>query len=161
MAKWFRLYGNKIIANYRKTPPTDPKYEKAPTFREFVEYLVELPISKFNAHWIPMYLQCMPCHIKYTIISRLDTLSRDSDLIFKTLELSAKLPMSHVTQGNTKDNIVSRQYCLQTILSQDNTVSRNYATISKELLDELFNIYKFDFSLFNYKMDRYTSYVET
>ena len=69
--------------------------------------------------------------------------------------------MSHVTQGNTKDNIVSRQYCLQTILSQDNTVSRNYATISKELLDELFNIYKFDFLLFNYTMDRYTSYVET
>ena len=99
-----------------------------------------------------MYLQCMPCHITYTVISRLDTLSRDSDRIFKTLELSAKLPKSHVTQ---------RQYCLQTILSQDNTVSRNYATISKELLDELFNIYKFDFLLFNYTMDRYTSYVET
>ena len=145
MAKWSRLYSKEIIAKYRKTKPTNPKYEKAPTFREFVEYLVELPIRKFNAHWIPMYLQCMPCHIKYTIISRLDTLSRDSDLIFKTLELSAKLPRSHVTQGNTTDN----------------TVSGYYSTISKELLDKLFDIYKFDFLLFNYTMDGYASYVET
>ena len=145
MAKWYRLYGNKIIAKYRKTKPTDPKYEKAPTFREFVEYLVELPISKFNAHWIPIYLQCMPCHIKYTIISRLDTLSRDSEQIFKTLELSAQLPKSHVTQGNTTDN----------------TVSSYYSTISKDLLDKLYNIYKFDFLLFNYTMDGYASYVET
>ena len=145
MAKWSRLYGKEIIAKYRKTPSTDPKYEKAPTFKEFVEYLVELPISKYNDHWIPMYLQCMPCHIKYTIISRLDTISRDSDLIFKTLELSFQLPKSHVTQGNTTDN----------------TVSSYYSTISKELLDKLFDIYKFDFLLFNYTMDGYASYVET
>jgi len=139
-----RLYGNKIIAKYRKSTPSDPKYEKAPTFREFVEYLVDLPISKFNDHWIPMYLQCMPCHIKYTIISRLDTISRDSDLIFKTLELSARLPKSHVTQGITTDN----------------TVSSYYSTISKDLLEKLYNIYKFDFLLFNYTMNGYASYVE-
>ena len=144
MAKWSRWFGNEIIAKYRKTKPKDPKYEQAPTFKEFVEYLIELPISKFNSHWIPIYLQCMPCHIKYNIISRLDTLSRDSEQIFKTLELSAQLPKSHVTQGNTTDN----------------TVASYYSTISKDLLHKLFNIYKFDFLLFNYTINGYASYVE-
>ena len=94
---------------------------------------------KFEPHWIPIYLQCMPCHIQYTILARLDTLTEDSEQIFKSIQLPAQLPRSHVTQGNTTDN----------------TISSYYSTISKDLLNKLFNIYKFDFLLFNYTMDEY------
>ena len=91
-----------------------------------------------------MYLFCMPCHIQYNIIARLDTLTRDSEQIFKSMEVSAQLPRSHITQGNTTDN----------------TVAGYYSAISKDLLDKLWNIYKFDFLLFNYTVDDYTSYVK-
>ena len=144
VVKWYRDYGKNIIAKYRKTPPTDPMYNKAPTFREFVDYLVNLPITKFDSHWIPMYLQCMPCHIQYNIIARLDTLARDSKQIFKSMKVSARLPRSHTTQGNTTDN----------------TVASYYSTISKDLLDKLLDIYKFDFLLFDYTVDEYESYVK-
>jgi chondroitin 4-sulfotransferase 11 len=143
--KWYTLYGKKIIAKYRKTTPTDTKYKKAPTFREFIEYLVDLPITEFESHWIPMYLQCMPCHIQYSIIARLDTLTVDSDQIFKSMAVSAQLPRSHVTQGRTTDN----------------TVATYYSQISKDLLDKLYNIYKFDFLLFNYNGVEYQDYVKS
>ena len=89
--RWYMLYGKKIIDKCRKNTPSDPKYKKAPTFREFIEYVVELPINKLQAHWIPMYLQCMPCHIKYSTIARLDTLTRDSNQIFKLMGVSGQL----------------------------------------------------------------------
>ena len=142
--RFYNRYGKDIIAKYRKSKQTDPKYKMAPTFREFIEYLVDLPITKFNPHWIPMYLQCMPCHIQYSIIARLDTLTSDSEHIFKSIEVSAQLPKSHVTQGNTTDN----------------TVASHYATLSKDLLDKLLDIYKFDILLFDYNIDEYVSYVK-
>ena len=86
----------------------------------------------------------MPCHIEYTIISRLDTLNKDSEQIFKTMGVNAELPKSHVTQGNTTDN----------------TVASYYSQISKDLLDKLIHIYKFDFLLFNYSAKDYYNYVQ-
>ena len=86
----------------------------------------------------------MPCHINYTIIARLDTLNRDSEQIFKTMELNTALPKSHVTQGNTTDN----------------TVASYYSQISKDLLDKLLYIYKFDFLLFNYSAKDYYDYAQ-
>ena len=142
--RWYNMYGKQIIAKYRKTVPSDPKYSTAPTFREFIEYVVDLPINKLESHWIPMYIQCLPCHIKYTIIARLDTLNEDSDQIFKGMGVKAELPKSHVTQGNTTDN----------------TVTSYYSQISKDLLDKLLDIYKFDFLLFNYSGKEYYRYVQ-
>ena len=144
VARWYLKHGKDIITKYRKTTPTDPKYKKAPTFREFIEYFVDLPFKKFDSHWIPMYIQCMPCHIEYAIISRLDTLNKDSEQIFKTMGVNAELPKSHVTQGNTTEN----------------TVVSYYSQISKDLLDKLIHIYKFDFLLFNYSAKDYYNYVQ-
>ena len=119
-------------------------YKNAPTFREFIEYLVELPISKFDVHWIPIYLQCMPCHINYRIIAKFDTLTADSDRILKALNLSVHLTIAHVTQNKTTDN----------------TVASYYSTITKDLLGKLYDVYKFDFLLFYYTLDEYVSYVQ-
>ena len=63
--RWYSWYGKAILTGYRNEHPPESKYERAPTFKEFVRYLVELPLDKFDAHWKPMYLQCMPCHIQY------------------------------------------------------------------------------------------------
>ena len=44
--RWHQWYGKAIIAGYRKEPPLDDKYQKAPTFKEFVQFLVELPLGE-------------------------------------------------------------------------------------------------------------------
>ena len=71
--RFYKLYGREILQKYRKKQPTEPKYKNAPTFREFIDYLVDLPLRRLDIHWLPTYLQCMPCHIKYDILGRYDT----------------------------------------------------------------------------------------
>ena len=117
----------------------DTKYSKAPTFREFVEFLVDLPLAEYNYHWIPVYMLCMPCHFKYSIMARLDTLPMDSREIFKAINMTASMHNNHMTQGNTTNNMVASYY----------------STIPNDLLDKLVNIYKFDFLLFNYSLEGY------
>ena len=64
------LYGKKILNNYRKSDPIDEKYKNAPTFREFIDFILDQPINNLDPHWFPFYLQCMPCHIKYSVIGK-------------------------------------------------------------------------------------------
>ena len=68
--KFHDLYGREIIGKYRKTVPTDSKYQNAPTFKEFIDYLLNLPLKRLDSHWLPTYFQCMPCHIKYSILGK-------------------------------------------------------------------------------------------
>ena len=44
--RWYNWYGKTILAGYRREPPPDGKYKKAPTFKEFIRYLVELPLGE-------------------------------------------------------------------------------------------------------------------
>ena len=44
--RWYDWYGKAILAGYRKESPSDKKYERAPTFKEFIRYLVELPLGE-------------------------------------------------------------------------------------------------------------------
>ena len=64
------LYGKKILNGYRKSDPSEEKYKNAPTFKEFIDFILDLPIDNLDPHWCPLYLQCMPCHIRYDIIGR-------------------------------------------------------------------------------------------
>ena len=68
--KFLERYGEEILKNYRKSDPTDPIYENTPTFKEFIQFVVDQPLNRQNPHWIPIYLTCMPCHIKYSVIGR-------------------------------------------------------------------------------------------
>lgn len=42
-------------------------------------------LDRYDGHWKPMYLQCMPCHIQYRVIARLETLAADSAYILKAV----------------------------------------------------------------------------
>ena len=67
-----RKYGKKIVKKYRKDAPSKYEYQQkdVPTFREFVEYVINQDLKGLDQHWVPIYNLCMPCHINYTIIGR-------------------------------------------------------------------------------------------
>ena len=92
-----------------------------------------------------MYEQCLPCHVQYRVVARLETLQRDSAHILQTIGVSARLPRSHTTRGNTTDHTVQHYF------SQLDTVA----------LDKLYNLYKFDFLLFNFTDAEYRQFVQT
>ena len=83
-------------------PVTEAKYKKAPTFKEFVSFLVDTTVdpveimmrqicialcqvSEYDPHWRPMYMQCLPCHISYSVIARMESLARDSQYVLQTI----------------------------------------------------------------------------
>ena len=65
-----RWYVPEILNDYRKEEPTDSKYKNSPTFREFVDWLLDEKIETMDVHFLPIYYNCMPCHVDYDIIGR-------------------------------------------------------------------------------------------
>lgn len=42
-----------------------------PTFREFVDYAIGTDLGSYgDDHWMPYYLYCTPCLVKYDIIAK-------------------------------------------------------------------------------------------
>ena len=60
----FTRLGQVLLTILTSEPVSDPKYEKSPTFKEFISFLVNTPVSQYDPHWKPMYIQCLPCHIQ-------------------------------------------------------------------------------------------------
>ena len=89
-------------------------------------------------------MQCLPCHIQYQVIARLETLERDSAYILQSIGVTTRLPVSHTTQGNTSNTLVTSYY----------------SQINNNLLDKLYSLYKYDFLLFNFTHTYYADIVQ-
>ena len=67
---YYTMYGKHIVAEYR-----DPR-DKAnmtgqvlePSWREFVTYLLNTPATKYDEHWMPMWMLCSPCIIRFFLV---------------------------------------------------------------------------------------------
>merc|ERR1712098_978447 len=102
---YVNTYGKQIVKKYRKNAPSKLEYQKqnVPTFREFIEFVLDQKVTTMNEHWMPVYNLCMPCHINYNIIGRKETMKEDSEIIFENIEIEGKLPVSFVTMGKSSD----------------------------------------------------------
>jgi len=46
-----------------------------PTFREFVDYVIDTDLGSYgDDHWMPYYLYCTPCLVKYNIIANVSNI---------------------------------------------------------------------------------------
>ena len=78
---YYAMYGADIVEKYRpkyqqKFPKNPLFMHKEPSFVEFVEYLVETPIDKYDEHWRPIFLLCPPCHFNFDVIVKMETFTR-------------------------------------------------------------------------------------
>ena len=58
------MYGKQIVADYRDKAATNLTRVLEPTWREFVTYILNTPVTKFDEHWMPMWMLCSPCIIR-------------------------------------------------------------------------------------------------
>ena len=65
---YYTMYGKHIVAEYRqqeaKNSTEKEKLGREPTWREFVTYLLNTPVTKFDEHWMPIWMLCSPCIVK-------------------------------------------------------------------------------------------------
>ncbi|XP_071530132.1 carbohydrate sulfotransferase 11-like [Panulirus ornatus] len=141
------IYGKRIVKAYRKPSSTrddDPNYKSRiqPTFREFIQYLLDTDVEKYDEHWKPIFLLCTPCHIRYDIIAKLETLSRDADFILYHRGLSdiVHVEWSHKTDQTQKTSDVAKAYFSQLTMSE---------------VKQLYYKYIIDFLMFEYELEPY------
>ena len=172
-------------------PVTEAKYKKAPTFKEFVSFLVNTPVtqwqdmicqicimvcvqvSEYDPHWRPMYVQCLPCHISYSVIARMESLGRDSQYVLQTIGAgntewgdtqlvvsSHDISTSDWRCPTRRGPAAARRWTWSRSSSPSWVGSGHSARYSlillisdDQLLQKLADIYKFDFLLFDYSFE--------
>ena len=78
---YYAMYGADIVAKFRQKYqekfPKNPLFmKKEPSFVEFIEFLIETPVSKYDEHWKPQFILCPPCHFKFDVIAKMETFER-------------------------------------------------------------------------------------
>ena len=78
---YYAMYGADIVTKFRQKYldkfPNNPLFmKKEPSFVEFVEYLIETPVTKYDEHWKPQFILCPPCHFKFDVVVKMETFDR-------------------------------------------------------------------------------------
>ena len=110
---------------------------KIPTFKEFVNFILETPMQRLNNHWTSMTRRCQPCAMDYDIIGKVETIEQDVAYITKKMNVSiAGFPHLNVSNSTSR--------------------TKNYITsLPVEIRYKLYDKFKDDFIMFSYTMEDY------
>ena len=61
---YYTVYGKNIVSEFRDKTDTNLTGIIEPTWREFVTYILNTPVTKFDEHWMPIWMLCSPCIIR-------------------------------------------------------------------------------------------------
>ena len=134
---YFDLLRKNILRDY----PTTNQYEKGiPDFRGFVSYILDNNYFS-DPHWRENYKVVMPCDVPYDVIGRFETLQDDAQFILQSVgaDCFVKFPSP---KGSAPTNS-----------SNDDTLIKAYRTLSRDLIQRLYNRYRLDFILFGYTFE--------
>ncbi|XP_023320429.1 carbohydrate sulfotransferase 11 [Eurytemora carolleeae] len=155
------MYGGEIVDKYREKYsqrfPHHPMFKrKEPSFVEFVHFLIENPVEKFDEHWKPIFLLCPPCHFNFDIIVKMETFSRDTDFLLKmkNLEGNVSLKRKHSTLSKVEKAEEEEREGGKDIGIQ-NTTKFLFSQLSKRMVRALHDKYRVDFEMFEYTTDNY------
>lgn len=160
---FYRKLAKAIVAEHREDAikVLGPIKSSGPTFYEFVAYLIakykaQGPNMVYDEHWAPYYQFCSPCAVNFTVIAKVETLSRDSAYVIQQLGLG------QVLEKRVRD----RRTRLRTVMNKSrdgkntSALLRHYfGQLNESMLNELLRIYGLDFEMFGYETNVYKRYV--
>ncbi|KAG5678472.1 hypothetical protein PVAND_008142 [Polypedilum vanderplanki] len=138
--------GNMIVRKFRKASKAKKVGTRWPTFSEFVEFLLFEAAhgSELDMHWIPMSAFCTCCQVRFDLILKFETLDEDQRYLIEKAGLAGIIRPEHKNSGkgqkNTKELLMSY-----------------YAQLTKSQVKGLYQLYKYDFELFDYSPTEYFS----
>ncbi|KAF4521883.1 hypothetical protein B566_EDAN008396 [Ephemera danica] len=143
--KFYRKMAREMIAKYRKA---GSRYEglKGPSFSEFVMHVVDTA-DKPDEHWAPYYQFCTPCHVNFTVIAQVETLTRDQEYVIRHAGLADELSLGR--RGHREALNKARGAPTSELLE------KYFRQLSREQLLALYRIYRIDFDMFGYDADKY------
>lgn len=107
--------------------------------------------TRADDHWIPYYLFCTPCMVKYDIVGRLETMMEDQLFIIHEANLQDKIKprWRHKTNPFSNDGKTGVSDLAKVYFSQ----------LSRSDVGKLYEKYRLDFELFDYDEKDYHKYV--
>uniref|UniRef100_A0A1B6EP42 Carbohydrate sulfotransferase n=1 Tax=Cuerna arida TaxID=1464854 RepID=A0A1B6EP42_9HEMI len=136
-------FRNKIDKEGRPVRDRSTHSPRWPTFSEFVNYLIHEHNRghSLDMHWTPIAEFCSPCQVEFDLILKFDTLDEDQRYLIEMAGIShlVKAEWRNPSKGPNTPDVITKYYS-QLTLTQ---------------LLQLYNIYRFDFELFGYTLDRY------
>ncbi|NWH62295.1 CHST9 sulfotransferase, partial [Geococcyx californianus] len=127
---------NEIRAMFRKNKNSSDKV----SFQEFVSFITSKPPNALDIHWKPMFLLCDPCHVRYDILGKYETLGLDSEHVLKVIGAPESLHYPSLKRyGSEKrtNGDITLEYLRQ---------------LNSEQIEKIKKLYHMDFLLFNYSM---------
>ncbi|XP_011866783.1 PREDICTED: carbohydrate sulfotransferase 11-like isoform X2 [Vollenhovia emeryi] len=122
----------------------DRRLKVVPSFREFLEWLLKQPSDRNDVHWAPYHTHCAVCNVRYNFILKLDEYTfGEVNYILSKLRLDKDktyLPrLQRARTGATNSDITCKYF----------------HDLTTDMVLRLYNRYKMDFEMYNYKLDKY------
>lgn len=117
-----------------------------PSFREFLEWLLEQSPNHYDDHWAQYYTHCAVCDTNYNFILKLDEYTfGEINYVLSKLQLDKSkiyLPKLQRTRAGITNFDVTCKY---------------FHNVTTDMILRLYKKYKVDFEMYNYKIDKYLS----
>lgn len=115
-----------------------------------------------NAHWSPMYEYCNVCGVKYDVITKLETIELDMELVLARLGAVGNFSLPRLNRKNWDDNLKEEEEAGEKIhenLDFDTNLIVDFhrAGIDEVLLKSLYLVYQNDFKFFGYDYQIFSS----
>ena len=114
------------------------------SFQAFLKYVTTKKPD--NIHWIPMFTQCDVCRIKFDVMTKLENIGDEIDLVLEKMNAVGSFTYDHF---NSKTNWTTEDDSFEDKLIAD----YREAGISEDLLNDVYRQYQNDFEFFGYDFE--------
>merc|ERR1711892_1054202 len=123
------------------------KYYSEVSFANFVDFVINdmkkhcrsFNTCNLNVHWTPFITRCNYCAgPSYTVIGKMETMEQDILYIGQMAGIELKLEHKNIGHGKGSSSELTRKY---------------FSGLKKEVVMELFQLYKVDFEMFGYSIE--------
>ena len=109
------------------------------TFKEFLTYLDGAKNGqRFDSHWALTFKKYKPCHVRYDVIGKLETLLPDVDYLTEKLGVRGRVEYRYPKPYSGSSNT--------------SLLIENYSKVPPELVRSICQIYHDDFIAFDYAL---------
>jgi len=137
---YYSTYGKYIVEAYREGS-NNTGLGREPTWREFITYILNTPLTKFDEHWTPIWMLCSPCIVRYDVIAKMETFSEDTQYTLAQAGLENKLTVEWKHRTGTGGS--------------SDTIAEYFSELTKSEVAALFRKYQLDFELYGYDPEPY------
>uniref|UniRef100_A0A182HX83 Carbohydrate sulfotransferase n=1 Tax=Anopheles arabiensis TaxID=7173 RepID=A0A182HX83_ANOAR len=141
---YFKNLSHQIYRRYHD----DGNHFGIPSFEDFARFVVEQSRNKKPAdlHWRPINDLCTPCLARYDSILKMETFAQDIEYLTNRTQLHGKIKPVQMNRSR-RDRV-------------DRLIEKYFSQLTKQQFDDLYDVYRIDFELFQYSSERFSKYVK-